>query len=325
MTTANQTMALMDIRGVFKKYEEFCRVILDGYVLIDLTGQILKANAHFAHLVGDTMKHILKVDCIDQLLQLYVNRKLVPFRELLSYKRVTRIDEIRGINKTRSDLNLIIGIYPIFDEKFTRRHIGSFIIIRDVTAEKHLYKIYETTRENSITDALTGIFTRRYFEEYMILMEEKAVCTLVDGRKGLSPCSMIMVDIDQFKRINDKYGHQAGDHVLTAIAQIMGSTLRKTDMICRYGGEEFVVVLPDTSSENAAIIGEQLRRAVEDSNIVIGEHEIPVTISCGVAEIDLRVQTYRKCIRHADRALYNSKENGRNRVSLYKYGCINEE
>ncbi|MBF0443234.1 MAG: sensor domain-containing diguanylate cyclase [Oligoflexales bacterium] len=316
MTLAINQNQFPDIREAFKKYEDFARVMLDAYVLVDRTGHIVKANGLFSQLVDEKSKQVLKADSFDILLKFYVDDKQLTILDILKNTNPMRIDEVRGMNKHRDDLNLIIGVYPIFEED-TDEHLGAFILIRDVTAEKNLHDIYKTTKTNSITDPLTGIYTRRYFDDYLTLQEKKARVASPEELKDFEKFAIVMVDIDFFKKVNDAYGHQAGDYVLKSVGSIMSTTLRKTDIPCRYGGEEFLVILSGSNLKGALIVAEKLRVTVENMKIIFEQQHIPITISCGVSMLDFIHRGYKESIKLADEALYFSKENGRNQVSFH--------
>jgi diguanylate cyclase (GGDEF)-like protein len=129
--------------------------------------------------------------------------------------------------------------------------------------------------------------------------------------------SLIMCDIDFFKKINDQYGHQAGDYVLKQVSRLMKQTFRKTDVCCRYGGEEFLVILPAAHSENAAIAANKLRLTIQNEVMIFEDRHIPVTMSCGVATIQIGKEAYTETMARADAALYESKHKGRNLVSIH--------
>jgi diguanylate cyclase (GGDEF)-like protein len=125
--------------------------------------------------------------------------------------------------------------------------------------------------------------------------------------------SVIMIDIDNFKRVNDEFGHLLGDEVLRSVSSLMKQQTRKMDVVCRYGGEEFAIVVPETSCENALHVAEKLRRQIE-SHPFPGVPR-PVTISCGVADYPTHGATRDEVVAAADAALYAAKEAGRNKVS----------
>lgn len=164
---------------------------------------------------------------------------------------------------------------------------------------------FASVKELAYIDGLTGIHNRRYFETR--ILEE-----LERGSRSQTRISVVMIDIDDFKRVNDEVGHLLGDEVLRDVSSMMKQQLRKPDIVSRYGGEEFAIVLPDTSIENAWRVAEKLRRQV-------GEHHFPgvprpVTISCGIAEAPAHGTTRDEIVAAADSALYTAKQAGRNRT-----------
>ena len=159
------------------------------------------------------------------------------------------------------------------------------------------------------TDALTGLLNRRAIE----MMLEREVQRL--QRFGQS-FSVLMVDIDHFKRINDRFGHAAGDAVLSAVADTLRSQAREVDRVSRYGGEEFCVLLPHTSHEGAALAAERLRDAINQIQIPWDDDIITVTVSTGMACATDRHEHLRSLLRRADEALYQAKAEGRNRVVI---------
>jgi diguanylate cyclase (GGDEF)-like protein len=134
--------------------------------------------------------------------------------------------------------------------------------------------------------------------------------------------SVLMVDVDHFKKINDTYGHQGGDQVLETVAQKLKSTCRKSDILCRYGGEEFLIILPGADITDSKVVGEKLRNAIEHTSLKFENKTIKATISIGAAQIKVGMEKPEQAIARADRALYHSKENGRNRVSVNIDGKI---
>lgn len=166
----------------------------------------------------------------------------------------------------------------------------------------------EKLAELSVRDELTGIFNRRYFQEAL----EREVSGAQRYGHGLSLC---MVDLDHFKRVNDTHGHLCGDRVLQEFGRLLGSSIRKYDVGCRYGGEEFAVILPDTPLEKAVILCERFRRRVEDHEFTCGELSLFITISVGVTARPIGGEvTGSQLVDLADKALYRAKSQGRNNV-----------
>ncbi|MGH6675095.1 MAG: diguanylate cyclase, partial [Xanthobacteraceae bacterium] len=163
--------------------------------------------------------------------------------------------------------------------------------------------------EMAITDALTGMFNRRYMESHLATLIEQAV-----GRgKALAA---LVLDIDYFKAINDTHGHDAGDDVLREFALRIKRSIRGIDLACRYGGEEFVVIMPETDMAVAAMVAERLRRRIAADPFAIqqGARTIPVTISVGIAALRGKEDSPAALLKRADQALYRAKRDGRNRV-----------
>ncbi len=177
-------------------------------------------------------------------------------------------------------------------------------------AEKNdeLQSLNEVLSQLSITDGLTKLHNHRYFQDHLT-REIKRVS------RTSSPLSLILLDIDDFKQLNDTYGHAAGDEVLISLASIMNESARESDLIARYGGEEFVILMPNTDLAGAVHLAEKIRMAVESTRLIIGDRMKPtdVTISLGVA---LFKGNRREFFAEADRALYRAKAAGKNCVII---------
>lgn len=164
--------------------------------------------------------------------------------------------------------------------------------------------------ELNSTDPLTGVMNRRsllqvlyvYFEEF---------------RRYSTPVSLVMIDIDYFKPVNDTHGHQVGDQVLAEFARLLSDSLRSTDRVARYGGEEFVIVLPHLHCKQACDAAERLRRIV--MNTRFSDHDLQITASFGVAELTSDAPGINSLIKRADDALYSAKHHGRNRVAVFDF------
>ena len=172
-------------------------------------------------------------------------------------------------------------------------------------------RIYDQMKQMAITDSVTQLFTRRHFS---ILGRNEVERALRYNRK----LSVLMVDIDHFKRINDTFGHTSGDQVLLIVANVCRQALRVTDIVGRWGGEEYVVILPEADQDGAALIAERIRRMVAETEIVVGQATAQVTISIGVTTLNQPDQTLEVLIDNADRALYAAKQEGRNRIHADK-------
>ncbi len=166
-------------------------------------------------------------------------------------------------------------------------------------------RFFEGARQLAYLDGLTGTFNRRFFE--MRIAEE-----LERARRYASTLSVIMLDIDHFKRLNDEFGHLLGDEVLRQVSKLFHHHLRKSDVVCRYGGEEFALLLPQTSGADALDAAEKLRKAVEA--FPFPGVPRPVCISAGLASYPQFGTTRDEIVASADAALYQAKQSGRNRI-----------
>jgi len=320
MSQAAPSLEGQTLKEAFAQYEKFTRALLDAYVVINQQGQVIKSNQLFSQLVGRSSKQVIKAPTMDDMLELFIKSERLSVEKILEYENPTRFDEVTGKTDRREDLNLIIGVYPFIDEK-TNSHLGSFLIIRDVTAETNLQDKYRHTALKSITDQLTGLYTRSYFEDYFNL-QLNAFSQLPDNSEQRN-ISIVIVDIDHFKVVNDDHGHQAGDFILKEVAKTMAKTFRKTDILCRYGGEEFLMILPTTDIANSIIPVEKFRTTVAEQVFKHEGNVIPITLSAGIAQILVASgETYEQTISRADAALYQAKREGRNRVCIHNGSTI---
>jgi len=171
-------------------------------------------------------------------------------------------------------------------------------------------KLRDTLREMALRDGLTGLYNRRYLEDVFTRELHRA------ERSG-KPVSVVMLDIDHFKRFNDKHGHDAGDFVLSAVARAISNNIRPSDIACRYGGEELAVVLPETTLECARERAEHMRRAIRETNLTHAGQTLPgPTASFGVAVYPANGSKPADLLKAADQALYRAKQDGRDRVCL---------
>jgi two-component system, cell cycle response regulator len=169
-------------------------------------------------------------------------------------------------------------------------------------------KYHEEIYRMTIVDGLTQIHNKRYLFEAL----EKE---LIRARRYERELSLVIFDIDFFKRINDQYGHLAGDHVLRELARVVQERIRRDEVFARYGGEEFVIVLPETGLGGARALAEDLRERVATHAFVFQGERIPVTISIGCAQLSKDDRAATELIQRADEKLYEAKRSGRNRVS----------
>lgn len=188
---------------------------------------------------------------------------------------------------------------------------GAVVAFSDITlqytAESKLIELNKKLQHEAITDPLTQLYNRRYFHEYGNVQFSRC-------RNENLPLCVIAIDLDHFKMINDTYGHECGDRVLIALAQRTKSKLRDSDVFARVGGEEFTIILPESSLQRSLEIAERIRESVEREPMVLTQHTVYCTLSLGVSILKETDTTFLEVVRRADEMLYKAKENGRNRV-----------
>lgn len=174
---------------------------------------------------------------------------------------------------------------------------------------EHLRQLVTNLEKQVRTDALTNLYNFRFFTEMLPLEMERT-------RRFGQSMALMLVDIDHFKRFNDQWGHELGNQALVHVAQLINQTVRKLDMACRFGGEEFVIILPSTDLAQAVSVAERLREAIECTPVENGTHPISITASIGVDEFKLQhTDTPEALLKRVDTWLYSAKNEGRNRVA----------
>jgi diguanylate cyclase len=221
-----------------------------------------------------------------------------------NYRPITGTEEYMYQNVTISPLSSINGDVD-----------QVVILIYDVTDivsnRKALERANGALEELSRTDRLTELNNRGHWEECLVAEFERY-------QRYKTDCSVVMLDIDHFKKVNDTYGHQAGDAVIRQLAQIIRDNLRKTDIAGRYGGEEFGIILQNTDADSAVTFCERLRKDSEASVVIHDGNQIEFTISLGISEASPELVDYKSWLEQADHALYASKEGGRNQTWVYE-------
>ena len=289
----------------------------DGVLVVDARGRIVDVNP--------VMKNFLTEDPAA-----LIGREISKVLERWSYN----VDQLLSGYETRTELKLAgkpsryldLRITPLYNDHQILN--GRLIVFRDVTDRKEVEKdlrramdrlqtqlieigiLQSQLREQAIRDALTNVFNRRYLEE---TLERE----LARAEREKYPLCVIMMDLDYFKDINDTYGHEAGDIVLKTLAETVMRQSRHGDFVCRYGGEEFVLVMPNIGVETARYRAEELHQIINSLNIIYGVFNLTTTISMGVATYPGHGKTKEELLRASDRALYIAKNTGRNRVVVY--------
>ena len=229
---------------------------------------------------------------------------------------------------------LDLRVTPLYDKAQLLN--GRLMVFRDITErkqdEKRLWYANERLqrqlieigllqsklREQAIRDPLTNLFNRRYLEE--TLDRE-----LARAERESYPVCIIMIDLDHFKKINDTYGHDAGDEVLRALAKTLSEQSRRGDFACRYGGEEFVIVMPNITKHTAYERARKLRRRLNSLEIPYECHRLTTTISMGIASYPANGETRQALLRAADQAMYGAKRAGRDHILTYDQFLMSEE
>ena len=188
------------------------------------------------------------------------------------------------------------------------------LLVYDVTDnaihKMSLEKVNDELAILSQTDGLTGLFNRPHWENCLQAEYKR-------WARSQHSSSLVMLDIDHFKNINDTYGHMVGDEVIRHLSALISEQIRETDVSGRYGGEEFTILLIDTPLKNAYVFAERLRRKVEAAVVKYNDIDLKYTISLGAAEVETSIKSYAAWIECADAALYYAKESGRNKVGLH--------
>ena len=280
-------------------------------------------------LIGEIMDAFLESHLVYIFLKQNSKMKLVWPNTCLDENIHKKISKMTNEKETFLSKNKKIGYFPLINENNTIGCLATKSVENPLESQE-IYQIQQLSKQIAITinrakvyaeilkfatlDALTGFYNRHQLEER--LKQEVSH----SKRRGTPLCA-IMTDIDFFKKVNDSYGHMAGDLVLKTVSKIIRGQLREYDVAARYGGEEFVILLPFTKKDEAYMVAERLRKAVKGKLINIEKvnsknktKNINVTISLGVGEYDPANQDAKEFLMHVDKALYTSKETGRDRV-----------
>jgi diguanylate cyclase (GGDEF)-like protein/PAS domain S-box-containing protein len=307
--------------------------LAEGLVIIDQQARIVLANRAFRELNprADDELNGKRIDAIEWLAdgRAEPNDTAAPWAPTLQTGEPVQARPFELQLPSGSAMQLLVSSVAITDNKGRAR--GCLITFDDVTAVhqaneelRHTLQQLESSRQRieeqngelrrlASRDSLTGCYNRRAFFEQAVELFAQA-----NGAK--TPLCCLMVDIDHFKQFNDVYGHAVGDQVIQVVSRALSAGLRQGDVLGRYGGEEFSIVLPGTTPQEAQAVAERMRSDIEANarTGVRGTDVMPITASFGVAVLSFAVQNIETLIDQADQALYQSKQGGRNRVTLWQ-------
>jgi diguanylate cyclase (GGDEF)-like protein len=295
-----------------------------GVIVIDDEYRVVFLNHFIERHASISLQEVAQQSLFEvfpDLPEAWLKRKLMSVLDLQSpafssweqRQYIFKLPHLRPITSSSQYMAQNCTMLPLLDEAAAQNFIC--ILVEDATDafvyQQHLSKTLIELEKANRQDGLTKVLNRRYWEEQLKQEIHRA-------QRYQHPLSLILFDLDKFKDLNDKYGHLGGDFVLIELASFIGSLLRDSDLLGRYGGEEFGIVLPDTNGQGAMEVAERIRKAVAELPMLFNQQTIRVTLSIGVAELDANNHLlHDDLIREADMALYNAKRSGRNRVCQY--------
>lgn len=279
--------------------EEIENEMMDMLILINEKFNIIRVSAHTLELLNFEKSEILNIN-----INTLFNEDIIgEFYKCSNHKQSKKYNdvEIRGNGSKRIPTN--ITFIPICDNKFND-FLGAALVIQDISIEYELRRKNEQLQEKTIRDGLTKLYNHKYSME--IIEEEINKLNLEANKRELS---LMMIDIDYFKNVNDTHGHLFGDYVLETLAHILVNNINDNGYVGRFGGEEFIIILPQMGIDKAYDIGEKIRNSIETYKF---ENDLKLTVSIGIKQC--RNESSVELLKNADDLLYKAKQNGRNRI-----------
>jgi len=283
----------------------------DYELVVEYLSDVSNASYQFKHCVSlQDISGVLKSSHIDVILL------------DLSLPDSSGIDTVSNVRSISKSLPIIVltgidndelgeqAIQQGAQEYLNKNELSGRMLARIIKYAIKRKKMDEKLETLALTDPLTGLYNRRYFFE-------RGWNEYVRARRYQHHLAVIMLDLDFFKQINDKYGHACGDMVLMRVAKLFSQTLRDVDLVARFGGEEFIILIPETDKVGVDFVAQRIRQEIYDTPMEHNGKNFNITASLGIALIEDVVGDFETMINQADIALYYAKENGRNRVELY--------
>ena len=310
---ARQTTAVLDINELMEKV---CTLVLNAFPVDHAAILLLEeGNLVFRAHRGKFAPRFLEGQTFpsDQGL---LAKAIETGKPVLENDATTVPGYFAGFKETRSEVCIplmsfgeTVGVLSLESAKvnaFDPSDLPSLESVADICANAiQNARYFEKIRHMAYVDGLTGLFNRRFFESKI---EEE----IERSKRYQGAMSVIMMDVDQFKRLNDEFGHLLGDDILRQVSTICGQNLRKVDVACRFGGEEFAIILPETAGEQAFMVADKLRKVISQTVFPGVPH--PITVTAGVASFPVNGSNRDELVRAADEALYAGKQGGRNTV-----------
>lgn len=287
-----------DLLKKIARLQDFMDNANDLIQSITQDGRFLYVNRAWRETMGYSEEEISNLNIFNLIHPDCIPHCMTLFKDIMEGKLISSIETV-FVAKNGTNIILEGSINTKFENG---KPVSTRGIFRNITERK---KLEDALKIAATIDKLTDIYNRRKFEDILKQEIERA-------KRYKSPLSLLMLDLDHFKNINDTYGHQVGDYVLKTIADIVKNNIRTIDFFGRWGGEEFMILLPETILKNAGELAEKIRSLIEN---YIFENVKLVTISCGVTQF-IKDDTFDSFIKRVDDALYHAKKQGRNKIEI---------
>ncbi|GAB6180398.1 hypothetical protein JCM14036_17170 [Desulfotomaculum defluvii] len=281
-------------------FEEITNKIMDMVVILNEKGKFVKISKHTLDLLGFKEEALLGKD-INYIVD---GNSGIEFSETNLEMQTRNLNDVYLIKKNKEKIPVNISYIPVYDVKIND-FLGSVIVMQDNSLIHELKSKNDELKQKAIRDSLTNLYNHQYTIE---LVKEEIEKISIETQNKME-LSIIMIDIDYFKNVNDTFGHQFGDYVIKTISEIMNSIIKNNGHVGRFGGEEFIIILPQKGINEAISFGEEIRQGV--INYKFSKH-LKVTISGGIKQH--MGESPEVFIKHCDDLLYKAKRKGRNRI-----------